>query len=460
MTDQNQQYPWLKWIFISGGLFLIWFALRFYFERLYTDSGYYFYHTVNGSGFHIEHGRFVLALAEFLPRLGLIAGLSLKTLAILYSLNHVLFSLVLCFICWRYLKQYQAALLILLLQFAGIRYTVVTPQFELYYGLSLLVLLQAYLQFAQQDNKSGFVHYLIVLTLSVFIFTSHPMAIYCLGLSLILFFPLKQNKALYFILALFFLAYYLWKQTTISDYEQGKFSHLGNVLSAEGIKQLVSLHIAGNGIKLLLTYYADIMIISAVGVYFYFKQNGKGMGIVFITGLLILTGLIWLMFPPQTIDRYLEQVYFPLVFSGMVWIVFIRINQYIFILLMSIMVYRSVGMVNTGLHYSGRTRQIGELINNAEGRFQGQRFFITKQSSGDEFYDMGNWSLGIETLIYSAMHKHRTISITKDEDLYYNHNDSLLKPDEFLPRPFDRVSIHSLNKKYFSMDTGRYQLLN
>ena len=70
-------------------------------------------------------------------------------------------------------------------------------------------------------------------------------------------------------------------------------------------------------------------------------------------------------------------------------------------------------MVKTGMNYSGRKRQIGELINNAEGRFQGQRFFITKQSSGDEFYDMGNWSLGIETLIYSAIQNHRTMIITK-----------------------------------------------
>jgi len=72
--------------------------------------------------------------------------LSLKAVLILYSVNHVLFFIILAFVTWKISKKMNGPLVITLLSFCGLRESVYTPQFELYYGLGFLVLFMVLFQ--------------------------------------------------------------------------------------------------------------------------------------------------------------------------------------------------------------------------------------------------------------------------------------------------------------------------
>ena len=72
---------------------------------------------------------------------------------------------------------------------------------------------------------------------------------------------------------------------------------------------------------------------------------------------------------------------------------------------------------------------------------------------------MADWSYGFETMVRSKISTGKTISITKDEDLFFEKNDSLLRNDEYLFRQWEREKTSSLNRYYFQMKSGRYELL-
>lgn len=446
------------WLIRIAYIFLFWLALRFYFERLYTDAGYYFFHTVNSRFFHVEHGRFVLILAELLPAIGSWCHLPLKVLALLYSINHVLFSAVLVYIVIKKLNNLNAGLLITLIQFAGIRFSIVTPQFELYYGLSILVLLIAFVQHHQLQAK-GPGSYFVMAVLTMLVFTSHPMAVLCFYCAMALLVSVKKDWRLWLLTFILLAAYVVWKKTGISDYEKGKFDVFSNAFSINGIQQLCQWETFGNGFKLLLHNYWDVLMFYLCGIVVLIKAKRYSHLILYIVAMKGIVTIIWLMFTPGSVDRYIEQVYFPLVFISLLWMPIIKLNYRLIALAGIVVVIRAYGMFGTGLRYSGMTAQIKTFVNAAQQQ-NGTKFYVTELQMGHEFYEMGNWSYGFQTMYYSAIHCNKTVSITKQEDIEYNKNLTKLKTDDFLFRPFDRMPLKQLNHHYFVLDTGYYQLLN
>ena len=64
------------------GYFVIMFimAFQFYKERLYADSSYYIFNTIDSGFFVTPHQRIVLALSEIVPLLFFYLGASLKVI--------------------------------------------------------------------------------------------------------------------------------------------------------------------------------------------------------------------------------------------------------------------------------------------------------------------------------------------------------------------------------------------
>ncbi|MES2616586.1 MAG: hypothetical protein V4613_01825 [Bacteroidota bacterium] len=457
MIAINHTDKYTTWLIRVAFVFLFWLAIRFYFERLYTDAGYYFFHTVNSGFFHVEHGRFVLVLAELLPAIGTWLHLPLKVLALLYSINHVLFSALLVYIAIKKLNNLNAGLMITLIQFAGIRFSIVTPQFELYYGLSLLILLMAFIQFYQTTSK-GPLFYSIASLLTLLVFTSHPMAIYCFYCIMALMVPVKKDLKIWLMTFLLLAVYIIWKKTGISTYEKGKFDVFNNAFSIASIHKIFKPNTLLAGLKLLTLHYWDVVIMYFCGIFVLLKNKRYWYLAIYIVAIKCIAIIIWLMFPPGSVDRYIEQVYFPFVFIALLWLPTIKLNYRLLALVGIIIVIRAYGMFGTGLRYSGMTAQIREFANKAQQQ-NGTKFYVPEGQMGKEYYEMGNWSYGFQTMYYSAIHCKKTVSITKQEDMEYNNNQSELKADEFLFRPFDRLPIKTLNARYFVLDTGRYQLL-
>lgn len=439
-------------------LFLLIFAFHFFFERLNSDAGYYFFHAVNTQWFHVEHGRFVLILAELLPVLGSNAHLPLKTVAILYSLNHVLFFAILVTICLYKFKNYNSAVLIVMMQFIGIKYSVLTPQFELYYGLGLLIFTFANYQFYLQKSTSLSSTQIIKLgLLLILVFTSHPMAIFCTFVGLAIFFLNQSNKNIWLLSFILLFAYVAWKKWAVSDYEKSKFDGFKNALEFR-LNGFFNFEFIRKSIKFLITYYWDCFIIFAFGIYQFIKGKTYLKAIVYLVSIKMALLVIWIMFPPETMGRYIEQVYFPFVFLVCIWLFEYPINRIFLLGVVLLIVIRAGGIWETGNAFQKRTQQMARFVEIAQ-KSPGSKFFITEKDMGNEMYEKGNWSYGFESLIYSSIHSKKNVSITKDEDLYYKQNHLKLKPTDFLFRPFEIIPTKSLNQHYFKIEDGHYSPL-
>lgn len=431
------------------------FAIVFYFERLNSDAGYYFFQAVNNGSFHVEHGRLVLILAEILAVVGSIANLPLKFVALFYSLNHVLFFGLLTYICLRKFKHFNAAILIIVLQFMGLKYSVFTPQFELYYGLAILVFTWSYIQYLQlKISPLALKHNLSLSILIILVFTSHPMAIFCALVGLLLFFPIKKNKRIWLLLFSILLFYFIWKKWAVSSYEKSKFDGFEYGIK-NNLKGFFSLEFIAKCIQFLMTYYWDCFILFALGLYHFIKNKNFQKAIVYILAIKVSLLIIWLMFPPDTMGRYIEQVYFPFVFLVCMWIFEYKINHGFIALLTILLMLRFSGFIESGLENKKRTEQMAYFVEKAQAS-TGQKFFVTESDMGKTMYEKGNWSYGFETLIYASAYAKKTVTITKLEDLDYNDNRAHLKSNDFLFRPFEIIPSKSLNNHYFKLADGPY----
>ncbi len=438
--------------------FLILFAFVFYFERLNSDAGYYFFYAVNSQNFHVEHGRLVLILAETLVVIGTWLHLPLKVLAILYSLTHVLFFGALTWVSLSKFKHQNAAILITLLQFIGLRYSVFTPQFELYYGLSMLVFTLAYIQFLQEKKTTWkLVNYGLVALLFTLIFTSHPMAIYCTFVALLLFFYDKSYRHTWILAIALLLLYIVWKKFAVSDYEKSKFNGFSNALSLN-LNNIFNSSFIFKCIRFLFTYYWDCFIIFILGLTTFLLHRKYKKAILYLLAIKGALLIIWLMFPPDTMGRYIEQVYFPFVFLTCLWLFEEVISLRLLGVLATLIIYKSIAITNAGKELQKRSEQMAYFVSKAQSK-TGAKFFVTEKDMGADLYAKGNWSYGFETLFYASMNAQKNVSITKDEDLQYNANFKKLKPSDFLYRPFEIMQYQQLNKRYFNLDTGLYQPL-
>ena len=183
-------------------------AVLWYESRMYADAAYYLFHAINLETFHIEHGRFVLAISQFIPLLSVKLGLPLKLILVLYSVGHVLFYYCL-FLIARYRYQSKGAgILLILLQVLALEMGYFSPMFELYYGTAGLVLAGSILW----SNRRGAGDYILLIILIGFILSSHPMAVLLTCFTFVLHFIEFRNREIqmYFGLVIFLGLFVCW----------------------------------------------------------------------------------------------------------------------------------------------------------------------------------------------------------------------------------------------------------
>lgn len=443
-------------------VFAFWliFAWVGWFERLNSDAGYYFFHAINSKTFYVEHGRYVLALAEIPALFFVWLGGTLKSAAIAYSIGHVLFFIICAVATWFLCRSPVYPIVLALCATMGLRESVYTPQFELYYGLATLVVVHA-LYVSGKWKKNAFVLGILCL-LILLVFTSHPMAVLCF-LSLFVLqqvFDKKWEWRSWIAFLLLFGLYVIWKKLSVSGYEDGKIGQYLNAIQSGKIQDIFFKGIIWKQSWFLCKYYPDVLLLAAF-VGFEMIRNKRGFVVLFY-GLTMLgfLCLVWMLYPDTiTIFRYLEQVMFPFVFVAILGLLFVPMRhiKWIFIFV-GIFIFRSIVIVRANEPFTKRTALMDAFISLAAQK-DGQRFFVTPKDMGQEQYDLGDWSYGFETLMRAQTTKGKTITITKEEDLFFQGNDTLLKPDEYLFRMWEREKTNTLNSDYFQFVSGKYEAL-
>ena len=160
---------------IAGYIVLLVFSIVFYKERIiFLDTAFTIFHIVKDSFFSIQVYRFGDVFTQLLPVLCARAGLSLDTLVMSYSVGFVLYYFACYLVCSSWLKQYDLALVVLLLNLLFVTDGFYWITSQLPQGLALLLVMLAALRRLPADDVPPLraaVIVALVITLAFF----HPL---------------------------------------------------------------------------------------------------------------------------------------------------------------------------------------------------------------------------------------------------------------------------------------------
>ena len=444
---------------INHLLFVVLFiyAIVYYKERLFADSGYYIYRVIDSNYFVVELNRFILLFSQILPVIALKLGGSLKTILISYSIWHVLFFYILFLISRYCYKNHAAGILLILLQTIGIRDGYFTPMFELYYGVGFLVLLVSILY---KDNHTISDRILMVI-LSLIILTSHPFT-YFLLLSILLFHFIKHRweYLTYYIVAIvLIILVMIYKNHSATDYERGKTNNMiyqfhNGIYNWDYLKSLFHF---------LFKYYMDLLVLGISTVIYFVLRKKYIKGILTIGIYLFFVAIVSLAYYGFEHSRYQEQVYFPLAFIVSYIFVFIAINNFsfrntfiIYCFLAVLVIFRLIGISVAAVDFTYRITTAEKLIAKCQS-LKGNKFVINEKDIVPENGIGTNWSYPMETMLLSGINPNqKTITICTEEDITTNDNKAKLKPENYLMRCWDIRDDASVNQKFFHLNDGEY----
>lgn len=436
--------------------YLALFAWRFADERLYADSSYYLARVINEGTFRIEHGRWVLALAEVWPLIGAKLSWSLHALILLHSFSNVIWMAVFILIAWFALRQPRAALAIALLHLIGIADGLFCPVFELYYAADLLVLYTALLL---SERTAGTYRTVALVALQMVITSSHLFAAALLVGTLLLH-RIWKEKRLAKLLGTVLLIQLALHAFTLSDYEK---DHLAFVKRID-VAELGSWLSAGTWRAALsygFTHYTDVIIIATLvtAALFLARERWFAMlGFAFIPAAL---ALIALKAPGFMHDRYREQLNFPVV----AWIILLaafivpwrgRMRMMLYVSVAFAIGYRCFEAERLAPHYQERTAWIRTRVTDALRAEHNKVIVPTPVYFGPEHHAIeAGWSLPVESLLLSAERgRDSTVSIIGTQDL--NCPGVEFAGDRLVFRCWDIVPMTWLNARWFKPPTGRY----
>lgn len=165
-------------VYIVSAIVII-FSLCFAPERIvFSDTAFYFHEIVMQNKPYIATYRFVSIFAQVLPCLGLLAGLSFKTLLYSYSLNFTLIPVAAAFFCYYRLKDPVTATAILLYYVLMSRELFYYPVSEFQMGLIFLFVYHAwFLRYTGAKGMHPAWYYIGGTLLIATILYSHPLSL-------------------------------------------------------------------------------------------------------------------------------------------------------------------------------------------------------------------------------------------------------------------------------------------
>jgi hypothetical protein len=443
--------PWLVLCYLAL------FAWRFADERLYADSGYYLARVVNEGAFRIEHGRWVLALAQALPLIGAKLGVPMKALILLHSVNNVIWMCGCMLTAWSVLRDRDAAVAIAALHLVGLTHGLLCPIFELYYGADLLVLFIAVHRGTALDPRWRLP---ALLLLAALVASCHAIGFMLLGATLVLdraWQRRRESVLLFTVIALVITA----RVITISDYEKDSAAF---VMKARDPAVLAAVLSPANLIGLLrysVHHYPDLLVLGTLVLAGLLIQRRRADALLFIGFLLAMHALISLKLPEWHHDRYREQVNFGVA----AWVVLVLIfhagrfewtRGWVPIILLLSMAYRIAAAERIAPCYAARTAHIEAAIARAHAMRVSKGIITAGGDFAPEHHSVGlSWSVPVESLLLSAKQgPTATVSLITTEDIALGGLQDHL--DGFIFRRWDLLPSSWLDARWFMAPEGEY----
>lgn len=439
------------------------FAFFFYKERLNVDTSYYFFKTLNEKWFHIEHDRLVLGIAELPVWLGSLIQVSLKSIAIAYSLWHVaFFFLIGLLISLRY-KRPEYLLLFLMLQLVGIIYGFVCPVFEQYYGTALLAAMYIILR---NTKKLSALTILILFVLSVFAVSSHPFNLILYTLLLLLDFVYRRNKFLLLGFLSLVPLFLIFKIFHVSEYEKGKVSWIFDLVHNKTYLKLTEISHWKMHALYLFHYYKEVLLALLLFTILAFSQKlyrQLALVILFFTGTLILINFSYAIteysgYNEQVCYLLVPLVLIPLFTDAIPSVKSTFILYSLVILTCIVLAYRFYLQFQLAKQHKVKTERVLHWIGEARQKNQCRNYVLFNQFS--DISTLTGWDISYSSLILSAFEKtQRQVTIVPLEENVTTEIDSI-GTGRYLFRFGEVEQVKKLNRHYFNLcESGHYQNL-
>lgn len=435
-------------------------SVYFFKERLFADSSYMIFKTINKGWFHMEHGRPAHALTQVLPLIGYALNLPLKVLLILYSVGQVVLYYLLYLVFSRFLASRVAIIALLGVMLIGQSWLYYIPMLEITLGGALAVLVVSIMRLEKwKDDK-----WLILLLLSYWmILTSHPLN-YLLAAIIVFADLLDQGwkpKLHYAMIAFFGIALFI-EWLGHDAYEAQKIVGL----SESGLVKLTSLSFMKDAFLLLIKNYWSIMILGIWMSVGFLRRKRVALSLIWPGSFLVLFLAAVYRWDISQDDWYTELVFQPWATISLILFCFYYLNT--FSLKVQQNTQKAFALLFIGLaisivyNSSFMTHRSTQLVNLTD-HLQYQKIDKAKIDlrNIERPYNNWVWSAPVEALLLSAIDGPKeSVSIITEEDLAYNYNKSRSNDSNFVFRKFDLMSYAELNPLYFHLEKGPYENVN
>ncbi len=394
-------------------------AYQFFKERLYADSSYYIFNTIDSGFFVTPHQRIVLAISEIVPLIFFYLGASLKLILVAWSLGHVLFYYAVFLVAFYKFRNESAALAVILLNVIGQTWLYFSPMLEICYGAALLIIFKILLD----ENKLTRWRWFWMIILEIFILTSHPenfvIFFFVIGYD-ILKSGFRKNPHL--LLLLVFIAAIIFKTQTFSEYEGGKINFMTDTHQNHLYENLWNKVYLSDLWSLFRDYYFDLLLLSILTITFLIGRK-KILHFAFFVGM--IAGVVILVNATnfaRDYSRYNESLYYPLVSIialAFCFEVYQEVkSEWKNLLLAGCIIiagFRISEIRNNGNYLSLRVQQIEGLIRTAHEINHGKCIVNIENAERERWFL--NWSCPIESILLSSMNTpDSTVSLIPNEE--------------------------------------------
>ncbi len=300
---------------------LLIFACVYYKERIiFTDTAVYAFTMADSGNFYIATNRFICILSQLLPVTGVLLGVPLKLVLYLYSLNCILLPITASFICYRFFRNRQVALAILLFYVLTSIWVFYYPVTEFQMGLCLLMVYHAYIIWYFERPRSRAFFWAVSIILLVTITFSHPLAFYTFFAWLVWLFistPACRKKMLLILPLIVIVSHFIKERffkTFVGEviYDDARKEGLNNFFAP--LTSYFTAPLAKASAKVFLQeYFAVLGIVILVSIFFLLKK--KWLSFFFFAA--VLAGfwlLVTVSFREYNYDHYTEHLYQPIPF--------------------------------------------------------------------------------------------------------------------------------------------------
>jgi len=460
---QRRSHSLWKTLLLHGvfGLMLV-MAWYYFKERLYADSAYYIFHSIDSGSFVTANQRIVLAISEIISLAFYYLGANLHTILVTWSVSHVLFYYLLFIIVYHFHKNEAAGIAIVLLQVIGQVWLYYSPMLEICYGAALLVVFNVLLE----EKKFTVQRWFWLIFLEILVLTSHPE-------NFVLFFFVMMNdiirngfkKKVHITFFALLIACIIFKSMFISEYEGGKLGFMLDPKQNHLYENLWNKNYMIDVFRIFMEHYQILFLfLILVTATMVLRRRWKMMFLLYFctAGLIVLINATN---PAREYSRYNESLYYPLV--GLLTLVFV--NEFYKLLPYKARMAAFAGVLcialvhlneikKNGDYLKLRTFQIESIIQST--RELGLKKSMVEMENAEKNRWFLNWSYPIETLLLSSLSgPAQTVSVMSDEDYDYRDTTIELTPQRFMLRRWEIREDGDL-LPFFNLKTGEYVSLN